>query len=81
MHDFVYLAQRRSKEFFVNPISGSAPPWLRQCVEQPTGRTDPASTTAPSKVLLSVRRALFASSSNRKYISTNPEPEAIDRRP
>jgi len=35
MHNFVYLAQRRSQEFYCEPnFGGRAPrPWLRQCSE------------------------------------------------
>jgi len=29
MHDFAYLAQRRSQEFSCEPSFGGAPPWLR----------------------------------------------------
>jgi len=30
MHNFVYLAQRRSHEFSCEPNFGGVPPWLRQ---------------------------------------------------
>jgi len=39
MHNFVYLAQRRSQEFSCEPnFGGGYPPWLRHCTGSGTLR-------------------------------------------